>query len=98
MELEDLNKTFKDITTVVPTIVCIGRTAEGDGMMMMNSKEEGDQQREEDLSTCIAAMMQVNEQVRNLMLASVCFFLQQNPSYQQKMTDAIKLMQVSKWN
>lgn len=98
MEIKDLDKTFKDITTVVPTIFCLGRTANGDGLMMMNSNEEGNQQREEDISACVASMMQANEQVRNMMLASVCYFMQRNPDYQQKMTDAIKLMQVSKWN
>lgn len=98
MDYKDLNEHFKKITELVPTIVCIGRTVKGEGLMMMNSKAEGNQQREEDISACVAAMMQANEQVRNIMLASVCYFMQNNPDYQQKMTDAIKLMQVSQWN
>lgn len=98
MELKDLNETFKKITELVPTIVVIGRMVEGQGLMMMNSNQEGNQQKEEDISLCLSSMMQANEQVRNILLASVCHFMQVNTDYQQKMTDAIKLMEISRLN
>ena len=98
MELKDLNKTFEDIIKLVPTIVVLGRTADGKGLMMMNSDEEGAQQKEEDICVCIATMIQTNEQVRNIMLASICHFMQQNPEYQKHMMKAIKLMRKTQWN
>ena len=93
-----LNDLFKEVTELVPTIISIGRTKEGYGLMMMNSEQEGTQQKEEDISVCLSAMMQYSEQVRNIFLASVCHFMQTHPDYQQKMIDAIKLMQKAQWN
>lgn len=98
MELKDLNKTFEDITKLVPTIVVLGRTADGKGLMMMNSNEQTSEQKEEDICICIATMLQSNEQVRNIMLASICHFMQQNPEYQKHMMKAIKLMRKTQWN
>lgn len=93
-----LNDLFKEVTELVPTIISIGRTKEGYGLMMMNSEQEGTQQKEEDISVCLSAMMQYSEQVRNIFIASVCHFMQTHPDYQQKMIDAIKLMQKAQWN
>ncbi len=93
-----LNEIFKEVTKVVPTIVVIGRTNDDNGLLLMNSNEKSDNQREEDLSKCVASMMSAHEQTRNILLASVCYFMQMNPDYQQKMINAINIMRKSVWN
>lgn len=50
-----LNDLFKEVTELVPTIISIGRTKEGYGLMMMNSEQEGTQQ-EEETSQCVSPL------------------------------------------
>ena len=89
---QKLNDLLKQVAEIVPTMIFIGLTADKHGAMLMGPPEETDEKRMLDLTAAIAMLMEARAECHEVMLSAVCYYLQQNPQYQEKMRVALDKM------
>ena len=90
---QKLRELLKNLGKLVPTLLVVGITADKHGALFMGSPEENDEKRAEDVATSVAMMMEYNAGARQILLAAVSHFLQQDPDYQRQMREALDIME-----
>lgn len=89
---EKLNDLLKQVVEIVPTMLFIGTTADKQGALLMCSPEKTSERRKIDLTATIAMIMDARAECHEVILSGVCYYLQQNPEYQEKMREALDKM------
>lgn len=90
---EKLKDLLKQVAEIVPTILFIGATADKHGALLMDSPEENDEKRRVDLCAAIASMIEQNQELREVIFSAVCWFMQENQKYRDRMGLALKKME-----
>lgn len=89
---QKVTELLENLSKLVPTLLVIGQTADGGGVLVTSSPEKDVEKRRLDLGATIAAMMRVNQGLRNVVLSAVCLFIQKHPEYQTRMYEALAKM------
>ena len=89
---EKLVKLLKELSEILPTLMVIGKTKDEHGVLFMGSPEEDTHKRGEDVVASIAQMMAMRKDAHDVILAAVCYHLQQSPEDQVKMYEALNMM------
>ncbi len=84
-----LNDLLKQVAEIVPTMLFIGTTADKQGALLMGSPEKTDEQRKIALTASVAMMMDQRKELREVLFSAVCWFMQENPKYQEAMQTAL---------
>lgn len=93
MKLEEkLEKVLKELSELMPTIMIVGLTKDKRGAMFMGSPEKTEEKRKIDLMAAVAMMMEEKTSLQELILASVCWYLQKNPEEREKMQKALDII------
>lgn len=87
-----LNELLMEVGKMVPTMIFIGTTEDKHGALMMASPEKEVEKGLEDLAKTVAMMIEQREDVRDIILSSVCYFMQMHPEYQARMYEALAMM------
>lgn len=87
-----LNELLMEVGKMVPTMIFIGTTEDKHGALMMASPEKEVEKHPEDLAKTVAMMIEQREDVRDIILSSVCYFMQMHPEYQARMYEALAMM------
>lgn len=70
---------FEEIKKIVPTMCFIGKCSDGVGAIYMGSPKKDPGDRDNDIGLHIYATMSVRDDICNILLASVSFYLTKNP-------------------
>lgn len=89
---EKLNNLLKQVAEIVPTMLFIGTTADKQGALLMGSPEKTDEQRKIDLTATVAMMMDQRTELREVLFSAVCWSMQENPKYRDKMQEALNIL------
>ena len=87
-----LNELLMEVGKMVPTMIFIGTTEDKHGALMMASPEKEVEKRPEDLAKTVAMMIEQRADVRDIILSSVCYFMQMHPEFQARMYEALAMM------
>lgn len=87
-----LNELLIEVGKMVPTMLFIGTTEDKHGALMMASPEKDVEKRPEDVARTVAMMIEQREDARDIILSSVCYFMQMHPEYQTRMYEALDMM------
>lgn len=82
-----LNELLIEVGKMVPTMLFIGKTEDKHGALMMASPES-----DVDVAKTVAMMIEQREDARDIILSSVCYFMQMHPEYQTRMYEALDMM------
>lgn len=87
-----LNELLMEVGKMVPTMIFIGTTEDKYGALMMASPEKDVAKRDVDVAKTVAMMIEQREDARDIILTSVCYFMQMHPEYQARMYEALAMM------
>lgn len=93
---EKIRDLLKEVSTLVPTMVFIGTTSDKKSVMLIGSSEKDEEQRLLSVAASIATMIDAREDARTAIFSAVSLYLQHNPDYRAKMSDALRMMQKPK--
>ena len=89
---EKLEKLLKELSEITPTLMVIGLTKEKQGVLFMGSPEQDGMERGNAVAANVATMMAMRKDAHDVILAAVCYHLQQSPEDQVKMYEALNMM------
>lgn len=87
---EKLKELLKELSELVPTIVIVGLTKDKRGAMFMGSPEKTEEKRKIDVVASVAMMLDQKSEFRDVVFSAVCWFMQDNPKYQEAMSEALE--------
>ena len=70
---------FEEIKKIVPTMCFIGKCSDGVGAIYMGSPKKDPDDRDSDIGLHIYATMSVRDDIRDILLSSVSFYLTKHP-------------------
>ena len=89
---EKLKELLKELSEITPTLMVIGLTKEKNGVLFMGSPEQDGMGRGNAVAANVATMMAMRKDAHDVILAAVCYHLQENPEDQVKMYEALNMM------
>ena len=93
MKLEEkLEKVLKELSELVPTLVVVGLTKDKRGAMFMGSPEKTHKKSKIDVVASVAMMLDQKSEFREVVFSAVSWFMQNNPKYQEAMSEALEKM------
>ena len=93
---EKLKELLKELSEITPTLMVIGLTKEKNGVLFMGSPEQDGMGRGNAVAANVATMMAMRKDAHDVILAAVCYHLQQSPEDQTKMYEALNMMKQAK--
>ena len=89
---EKLKKQLNELSELMPTLMIVGLTKDKRGAMFMGSPEKTEEKRKIDVVASVAMMLDQKTEFREVVFSAVCWFMQDNPKYQEAMSEALEKM------
>ena len=86
----ELNKRLKELSELLPTLMIVGLTKDKRGAMFMGSPEKTEEKRKIDVVASVAMMLDQKSEFREVVFSAVSWFMQNNPKYQEAMSEALE--------
>ena len=87
---EKLKELLKELSELMPTLMIVGLTKDKRGAMFMGSPEKTEEKRKIDVVASVAMMLDQKSEFREVVFSAVCWFMQDNPKYQEAMSEALE--------
>lgn len=73
------------VKKIVPTLFLIGKCSDGVGALFLGSPKDDPDDRESDIGMTIYSTMKESDQIRDILLSAVSFFLMKDPERYMKL-------------
>lgn len=92
-KVKELKLLLDKVAKIVPTVFVTGRIGEDVGTFYVTSQGKTEEEKSRDIARTIAMNMENNKVMARLLLAAICWFMEDKPVIQETMKNALKTME-----